>query len=77
MMSEKEIEYFNNELKSQNMQIVESPEYILIPSQNPGSYFLRFEHIGVIVQSLIVRSVAEWSIYLGLDINCFIISIQN
>lgn len=77
MMSEKEIDYFNSELKSQNMQIVESPEYSLIPSQNSGDYFLRFEHNGVIVQSLIVRSVAEWSIYLGLDISCFIISIQN
>jgi len=77
MMSEKEIDYFNSELKSQNMQIVESPEYMLVPSQNPGSYFLKFEHKGVIVQSMIVQSVREWSICLGLEVNCFIISIQN
>lgn len=77
MMSEKEIDYFNNELKSQNMEIVESPEYTLIPSDSPGFYAVRFSFNGILMQSIALKTVREWSIELKIDINSFLISIQN
>jgi len=76
-MSTKEIEYFNGELRSQNLEITNTPEYLLIPSEYSGYYSLKFTHNCIDMHSVSLKTVKEWSQALGIDSSKFLICIQS
>lgn len=78
MLTEKEISYFNDQLKIQNLEIVESPEYWLLPDKNyQGYYTLKFRFMGIMVESVAVKTVVQWSTILCISMDKFIISVSG